>query len=87
MFHCASRQVKPTDSFSKRHDFRTRQDRVERRMQEWRTQLPDLVDAFLAYKAHGPRVSGFEDSGQWQIEVINIESTYPVQMVAKYLPP
>ena len=61
----------------KRHDFRTRQDRVERRMQQWSVQLPDLVDAYLSFKAYGPRISHPEDPGRWHIEVINLESEYP----------
>ena len=48
-------------------------------MLQWRTQLPDLVDAFLLFKAHGPHISQAEDSGRWHIEVINIESTYCIR--------
>jgi hypothetical protein len=45
-------------------------------MLQWKAQLPDLVDAFLLLKSHGPCISQAEDSGRWHIEVINIESTY-----------
>ena len=45
-------------------------------MDQWKTQLPDLVEAFLAFKAHGPLVSEPNDAGRWHIEVIDIESTY-----------
>jgi len=47
-------------------------------MHQWREQLPDLVDAFLSFKAHGPCVSEPEDAGRWQIEVVNIESMYQI---------
>jgi len=56
-----------------------RYDYVERQMLQWRSQLPNLVDAFLLFKAHGPRISQAEDSGWWYIEVINIESAYCIQ--------
>ena len=47
-------------------------------MHQWRAQLLDLIDAFLSFKAHGPRVSDPEDAGRWQIEVVNIESMYQI---------
>ena len=47
-------------------------------MDQWKTQLPDLVEAFLSFKAHGPHVSEPEDGGRWHIEVIDIESAYQV---------
>ena len=48
-------------------------------MLQWRNQLPDLVNAFLSFKAHSPRISQAEDSGRWHIEVINIESMYCIR--------
>jgi hypothetical protein len=47
-------------------------------MEQWKTQLPDLVEAYLSFKAMGPRVSEPEDAGRWHIEVIDIESTYQI---------
>ena len=47
--------------------------------QETATQLPDLIDAFISFKANGPHVSHPEDPGRWDIEVINIESTHYTQ--------
>ncbi|KAF8810959.1 hypothetical protein BYT27DRAFT_7231816 [Phlegmacium glaucopus] len=64
------------DSLSKRkrHDFRTRQDRVEHRMQQWRIQLPDLINAYLSFRAYGPCILHPKDPGRWHIEVINLET-------------
>lgn len=47
-------------------------------MEQWKTQLPHLVEAYLSFKAYGPRISEPKDAGRWQIEVIDIESTYPI---------
>jgi hypothetical protein len=68
-------------SYRKRHDFRKRQDRVERRMYQWQSQLPDLVDAYLQYQAHGPGMCHGEVDmpGQWHLKVIDFASTFLIQ--------
>jgi hypothetical protein len=65
----------PDHSYRKRHDFRTRRDRVERQMYQWQSQLPDLVDAYLQYQAHGPGICEADMPGQWHIQVIDFAST------------
>lgn len=39
----------------KRHEFRTQQDQVERQMQQWQSQLPDLVNVYLLFIANGAK--------------------------------
>ena len=69
----------PNHSYRKRHDFRTRQDRVERQMNQWQLQLPHLVDAYLQYQAHGPQICEAEMPGQWPLQVIDFASTFLTQ--------
>src|ERR1700678_1523773 len=57
----------------KRHDFQTRQDQVECQMHQWRSQLPDLMDAYLIFKANRAKISEPETPGTWNLQVINFE--------------
>ena len=71
-------------SYRKRHDFRTRQDRVERQMYLWQLQLPNLVDAYLQYQAHGSHGSGVceaDKPGQWDLQVIDFASMYVIPSI------
>ena len=58
------------------HDFRTRQDRVERQMQQWRSQLPDLVNAYLTFTVNGAKKTESKAPGTWNLQVINFERKY-----------
>ena len=42
-------------------------------MQQWQSQLPDLVDAYLTFKANGAKISEPETPGTWNLQVINFE--------------
>ena len=60
---------------SKRKDYRTRRDRIERQVQAWKSVLPHLVTAFLEFQQRGaPAVN--EDANPWGIEVISLEGPF-----------
>jgi hypothetical protein len=60
---------------SKRKDYRTRRDRIERQVQAWKSMLPHLVTAFLKFQQRGaPAVN--EDTNPWGIEVISLEGPF-----------
>ena len=60
---------------SKRKDYRTRRDRIERQVQAWKLLLPHLVTAFLQFQQRGtPTVNA--DASPWGIEVISLEGRF-----------
>ena len=48
-------------------------------MHQWQSQLPDLVDAYLQYQAHGPGICEADVPGQWHLQVIDFASTFLIQ--------
>ena len=36
-------------------------------MYQWQLQLPELVDAYLQYQAHGPVICEVDMAGQWHL--------------------
>ncbi|KAJ8082799.1 hypothetical protein PM082_008655 [Marasmius tenuissimus] len=62
-----------------RKDDRDRSDRVERQVQAWKAQLPALVEAYMAFRAHGaPEV--LETS--WSIHILDFNTNQPIQFSA-----
>ena len=66
-----------TDIFSsKRKDYRTRRDRIERQVQAWKLVLPHLVTAFLKFQQRGAPDVNEDDGNRWEIEVISLEGRF-----------
>lgn len=53
-------------------DYRTRHDRIHRQVQAWRTQLPVLVDAYLAWK-HGSLPCD-RTTAEWNLQTLSMSS-------------
>jgi hypothetical protein len=64
---------------SKRYDTRTRKDRVQRRVNTWKLQIPQLAIKYLEWKEHGVEQLQFE--APWDIEVINFGSKWYIRSV------
>ena len=45
-------------------------------MQQWRSQLPDLVNAYLTFTANGAKKTESKAPGTWNLQVINFERKY-----------
>lgn len=66
-----------TDTLSsKRKDYRTRRDRIERQVQAWKLVLPHLVTAFLNFQQKGAPAVNEDDANLWGIEVISLEGPF-----------
>ena len=66
-----------TDTLSsKRKDYRTRRDRIERQVQAWKSVLPHLVTAFLKFQQQGAPTVNEDDANLWGIEVIALEGGF-----------
>ena len=61
---------------SKRKDYRTRRDRIERQVQAWKLLLPHLVTAFLKFQRRGAPDVNEDDGNPWGIEVISLEGRF-----------
>ncbi|KAF9258297.1 hypothetical protein L218DRAFT_1005215 [Marasmius fiardii PR-910] len=57
-------------------DDRDRQDCIQKQTEAWAPQYPALVDAYLAFLAHGPP-SNDDNQSIWLIESISFESNQP----------
>ncbi|KAJ7753384.1 hypothetical protein DFH07DRAFT_960224 [Mycena maculata] len=55
-----------------RGDLRIRDDRVQKVVDSWRRQMPELVDAYLDLKAHGAQVSD-EEASAWPLPVLGFD--------------
>ncbi|KAJ7294039.1 hypothetical protein C8J57DRAFT_1491391 [Mycena rebaudengoi] len=55
-----------------RGDLRIRDDRVQKVVDSWKRQLPNLINAYLEFKYQGPRKADQEDH-RWGIPVIGFE--------------
>jgi hypothetical protein len=84
VFFSDPRLCRMSDDISKRGDPRTRNDRIQERINSWRIQMPSLVDAYLAWK-HDSRCSpGSENASSaetameiasWPIVTLSLEGT------------
>lgn len=45
-------------------------------MQQWQSQLPDLVDAYLIFIANGAKASEPDTPETWNLQVINFECKF-----------
>jgi hypothetical protein len=64
---------------SKRQDYRTQRDRIERQVQAWKSVLPHLVTAFLEFQQRGaPAVN--DNANPWGIEVISLEGSFQLSI-------
>jgi hypothetical protein len=61
---------------SKRKDYRTRRDRIERQVQAWKLVLPHLVTAFLKFQQTGAPALNEDDANRWGIDVISLEGRF-----------
>ncbi|KAJ7717534.1 hypothetical protein DFH07DRAFT_973557 [Mycena maculata] len=55
-----------------RGDLRIRDDRVQKVVNSWQRQMPDLIDAYLDLKAHGAQISD-EEPGAWPLPVLGFD--------------
>ena len=57
----------------RRHDYRTRSDRVQIRLNSWREQMDYLVDAYLHWAAGGPPKEHAVDAEEWTFTTVSLE--------------